>query len=445
MKILVAIANYGTKNDACLSRILDEYRAMRHDVDIVITSNVTKDLGPRTEVIAGIPTKNPWSLGFAHKRIFAERLADYDLFIYSEDDVLIGPGNIDAFLRATEVLSDDELAGFMRTERGPDGKVYFSEVRQHFHWDATTVRSRGGDLFASFTTEHAACYVLTRDQLRRAIASGGYLVEPHEGRHDLLVAAATDPYTQCGFKKMICISRFEEFLIPHMTNKYVGQGILSSDDFMPQLKALVHISSNGKPKGTLFPVETKLYHEHWSKEYYEPCQEHLVRLVPPTAQKILSVGCGWGETEAKLIEKGKNVKALPMDSVIAVNAEARGVEIVGGDLETALRSLSGESFGCVLFSNVLHLVPDPVRFLSRFVPLLDPKGSFVASAPNMTWFRRQARALRLSGHDAFPRTYDESGMHATTETLVRRWLRQVGLKLSQVEYEVAGRKRQSTR
>jgi SAM-dependent methyltransferase len=437
MKILVAIANYGTKNDACLSRILDSYRGMQRNVDIVITSNVPKNLGAGVEVVVGLPTHNPWSLGFAHKRIFAERLANYDLFIYSEDDVLIDSKNIGAFLRATDVLPDNEIAGFMRTERDCNGKVYFSEVRQHYHWDATSVCLRGGDIFASFTASHAAAYVLTRDQLRRALESGGYLVPPHEGRQDLLVTAATDPYTQCGFKKMICISRFEEFLIPHLTNKYVGKGILSEEDFYPQLKALARISCNGQAKGTLFPVETNLYHGHWSKEFYEPCQDRLIRLVPPSANTLLSVGCGWGATEAKLLDMGKKVKALPIDSVIAVNAEARGVEIVSGDLETALAGLSGQSFDGILFSNFLHLVRDPVHFLSRFIPLLNRGGVFVASVPNLTWFRRQARALRLPGQAAFPQSYGLSGMHTTTGSLVRQWLREAGLKVARVEYEVS--------
>jgi 2-polyprenyl-3-methyl-5-hydroxy-6-metoxy-1,4-benzoquinol methylase len=437
MRILVSIASYGIKNDGHLSRILDEYRRMPHDVHIVVTSNIAKNLGPAIEVVVGLPSKNPWSLGFAHKRIFAERLMDYDLFIYSEDDVLIGLDNIEAFLRVTEVLPDNEVAGFMRTERDSDGKIYFSEVRQHFHWDAASVRLRGNYTFGFFTTEHAACYILTQDQLRRAIDSGGYLVDPHEGRHDLLVAAATDPYTQCGFKKMVCISHFDEFLIPHMTNKYVGKGILSGDSFHSQLERLIQISSNGKPKSTLFPIETKLYHEHWSKEYYEPCQEHLIGLVPPRASKILSVGCGWGATEGKLIEKGKKVKALPIDSVIAVNAEARGIEIVCGNLETAAGKLAGESFDCILFSNVLHLVRDPVEFLSRFTGFLNSTGSVVVSVPNLSFFRRLSRTFRLHEHAAFPRGYDVSGMHTTTETLVRHWLRRAGLKVSQVEYEIS--------
>src|ERR1022692_4253123 len=97
LKILVAIASYGTGNDGYLSRLLDEYRKMPYDVHIVVLSNVQKHLSPDIEVLVGLPTKNPRSLPFGHKPVLAQRLEQYDLFIYSEDDTLITERNIKAF------------------------------------------------------------------------------------------------------------------------------------------------------------------------------------------------------------------------------------------------------------------------------------------------------------------------------------------------------------
>ena len=70
MKVLVVIANHGTKNAEHLNRLLREYRSMSLKVDIVVLSNIPKDLGSDIEVIVGAPTKDPWSLPFGHKRIF---------------------------------------------------------------------------------------------------------------------------------------------------------------------------------------------------------------------------------------------------------------------------------------------------------------------------------------------------------------------------------------
>lgn len=66
MKILVAIASYGQKNDAYLSRVLSEYRSMPYQADIVMLSNISRDLGRGVEVITGLPDSNPSSLPSGH-------------------------------------------------------------------------------------------------------------------------------------------------------------------------------------------------------------------------------------------------------------------------------------------------------------------------------------------------------------------------------------------
>src|SRR5689334_14618755 len=113
-RLLVVIASYGTKNDQFLARVLAEYRAMRYHVDIVVLSNVQKDLGQDVEVRVGLPAKDPWSLPFGHKHIFASRRDAYDLYLYTEDDMLVTERNIEAFRRVGDLLPVDEVAGFFQ-------------------------------------------------------------------------------------------------------------------------------------------------------------------------------------------------------------------------------------------------------------------------------------------------------------------------------------------
>src|SRR4029077_4966869 len=122
---LVAIASYGISNDHYLAQVVKEYRSMLFGVDIVVLSNIHKEVGPGVELVVGLPTKDPWSLPFGHKKVFADRLNRYDLFLYSEDDILITERNIRAFLRLDEVLLDDEIAGFFRFEIDPSKQIYF--------------------------------------------------------------------------------------------------------------------------------------------------------------------------------------------------------------------------------------------------------------------------------------------------------------------------------
>jgi len=139
LKILVAIANHGTKNLKYLQVLLTEYRHMSFQVDIVVLSNEPKELGPNVEVLVGLPAKNPWSLPFAHKSLFAQRVKDYDLFIYSEDDTLITEKNIRAFLESTRNLSANQLPGFLRYETAPDGSRHISSAHGRFHWQPESV------------------------------------------------------------------------------------------------------------------------------------------------------------------------------------------------------------------------------------------------------------------------------------------------------------------
>src|SRR5579863_512939 len=133
MKVLAVIESYGTGNDPYLLRLVEEYRSMSFDVHIVVISNLSKCVADGVEVIAVPRRKNPWTwhgtfqgtrnllrlrqeyrdwvrhldLPFAHKQIFADRLNEYDLFLYSEDDTLVTERNLRAFLSVSAALPDN--------------------------------------------------------------------------------------------------------------------------------------------------------------------------------------------------------------------------------------------------------------------------------------------------------------------------------------------------
>ncbi|MGZ6224243.1 MAG: class I SAM-dependent methyltransferase [Syntrophales bacterium] len=438
MKILVTIANHGTKNMGYFKILLNEYRSMPFDTDIVVLSNIPKDLGSDVEVIVGCPTKDPWSLPFGHKRVFSDRVSDYDLFIYSEDDTLITERNVRAFLRTVEILPKEEIAGFIRYELDESGKKYYSTIHSHFHWIPSSVKTIRDFTFARFTNDHSACYLLTQEQLRMAIASGGFLVDPHQEKYDLLVTAATDPYTQCGLTKVICVSHLEDFCLHHLPNQYIGKVGVSNADLRLQLDALTSIASNGKPSDELFKGETALKQGRWSKSYYEEGVEDLIGMMPSKTKNVLSIGCGRGATESILVEQGIRVTAVPLDSVIGACALARGVEITPPDSEKALDALRGRSFDCILFMDVLEHLPDPVGMLSRYAKLLTPDGVVLMSVPNFNHIKIWRDLLR--GEITWRQRYDfeKSRLHFTTMNVVKRWLKRAGIKVVNVVYRYDG-------
>ena len=134
-KVLVAIANWGTKNDAYLAQLINEYQSMSFDVDVVVLSNLQKEFGDGVESVkVDLRGKDPWSLPFAHKAILASRVNEYDLFVYSEDDTLVTEKNLRAFQSVSGTLSETEVAGFFRFEKNPQGELHFPDVHGHFHW-----------------------------------------------------------------------------------------------------------------------------------------------------------------------------------------------------------------------------------------------------------------------------------------------------------------------
>jgi len=431
MKILVAIANYGTGNDPFLAQLLAEYHAMPYDMHIAVLSNIPKSLGPDVEVIVGLPDeKNPWSLPFAHRKLFAERRNDYDLYIYTEDDTLLRRKNLEAFFQAMPALPSGALAGFVRCEIDAHGGVYYSTVHNHFHWDPGSVFRAGDQVFAHFKNEHAACFLLTRELPPTAINSGRFLVPPHRGRYGMLEAAATDPYTQCGFRKMICISQLDDFTLPHLPNKYVGKLGLPKRDFELQVQALLDVA-NGKP---LAPPplgkETQLPLGRWSKSYYEPASSDLLAFVPQEASRILSVGCGWGALEAALISRGARVAGIPLDSVIAPCAASRGVEMVAGSDPLNLSTLPDGAFDAVVLSNILHLVPDPPEYLRQLARSLTAGGRLILRVPHVGGWPLWKMKQRSNGEFRAPDSFGQSGVHQTSAPVLRRWMREAGLQIA---------------
>ena len=211
----------------------------------------------------------------------------------------------------------------------------------------------------------------------------------------MLETAATDPYTSCGLRKVVCISHMEQFLIHHMSNRYVGTMGLPLSSVMEQLEALNAIDRRAHPATTLCGVETRLPEGEYSKSFYERPHNTLLATVPADAGNVLSIGCGWGATEAELKRRGANVTACPLDSVIGATAAKLGVKQVYGRLDECLTTLDGSTYDCVLITNLLHLQPDPENLFNRCVKLVREGGTLVVESPNFDrlpiWAKRILR------------------------------------------------------
>lgn len=427
MKIFIVIAYYGVKNKPYLHQLLAAYRAMKFETHVIVLSESKKDLGDDVEVRVGLPARNPWSLPFHHKKLFAENQDTYDLFIYSEDDTLITEHNITAFLEVSACLPSDRIAGFLRFEENCNGRRFYPDIHANYHWVLDSVEKHGKETFAYFTNEHSACFILTRAQLKKALASGGFLVPPHNGHYDLLCTAATDPYTQCGMKKLICLSRLDDFLIQHLPNTYLGHMGLEETELKQQITRLLELTIDEKKKGAFFQLRENGMKFWFTKAYYPHLNQDLIDRIPKQTKTLLSLGCGWGKTEAYLVKSGIEVTAVPHDLVVMASAQLRGIKTVSPCWQDARIELAGKQFDAILLEDVLQYWETPVELLRSLKPLLAPGGCILGQVINtrsLSFIKRIIKNENIMRQLSL--SYAEIGMHMTHLKLIRKWFKCAG-------------------
>lgn len=428
LRILVAIPHHGSKNRQFLDRIVREYQSMDHEVSIVVLTEVDKPVPEGVEVRVGAPTEDPWSLPFAHRSLFAERIDDHDLFVYSEDDTLIEQRHLDTFLELDAVLPEALIPGFQRYEVHPSGDRSYCSVHSHYRWDPGSVSTHGGLTFARFTNDHAAAYAATRAQLRRAIASGGYLVPPHAGQYDMLVSAGTDIYTQCGLTKVLCLERIDDLLLHHLPNVYLGRMGISEKEFSAQLAELHRISALPTAPEQLIRPETRLGSRMWDRRCYPARNPSLLALLPPDTRRVLAVGTTSGATESVLVEHGIEVLGIPVDTVLGSMAAMHGIHVVAPHLPTPDELAAHGPFDVLLAVDVLGYFPDPVDVLRRLRPALTPGGTAIASAPahHRYWLRNATRPW--DQRHELPTSYEQSGVWFSGRAWLPRIMRSAGFE-----------------
>jgi 2-polyprenyl-3-methyl-5-hydroxy-6-metoxy-1,4-benzoquinol methylase len=211
---------------------------------------------------------------------------------------------------------------------------------------------------------------------------------------------------------------------------------LEDFEFQKLVRALHEIEGGKRAAWRLLDEPETLTRLTWGKEYYERERRELADLVPLSAGTMLSIGCGWGDLEGKVVERGTRVTAIPLDSVIAACAEARGVTTIYGDVEYAREQMGKESFDCILISNLLHLMRDPVGVLRACTKALSNEGCIVFSVPNFDYLKSIWRGFAGKPGYTKLRSYHDAGLHRTSSKVIRRWLAECDLVPEKITYVV---------
>lgn len=120
-----------------------------------------------------------------------------------------------------------------------------------------------------------------------------------------------------------------------------------------------------------------------TSSYYEHMRVEIAPLLPPTARRIVDVGCGSGATLAWLRGLYPSAHTIGLEG----NGEVRAQLSLNAS-EVHILDLTGEapdlgSPDLILFLDVLEHLPDPAATLSRLASQLAPGGAIIVSLPNV--------------------------------------------------------------
>ena len=227
VKMLAVLVNFGVEGLNHLYQTIDSLKSFdsRYTVDIVVHSNVSVG---RDDIREIVHTEAPWgdwlNLPWKCRETLHQERENYDLYLYAEHDHLFTQRNIDAFLEITPFLSDAQIAGFIEWENAPHGERFYPAWHADYGWGESFTNDAG--TFAKFTNLHQGSFLATRRQLARAIAVGKEAFLDPQRRlfsspYGIRERCNTDFY-DTGFKKVIPVSRFEDFLIHHLSDHYYG-------------------------------------------------------------------------------------------------------------------------------------------------------------------------------------------------------------------------------
>lgn len=262
MDILVTIISYGTNQWELLERVLSEYHKMQHNVDVVLDLTENREEGWPDPVMKTrqFDTDLGHRINFQHRSYMADREGEYDLYIFSEDDILITENNINAYVSESNRIPADEITGFIRFERSNSDNHYhlidchpqrrpMHPVDKHGRYriiqqPEKTIQEKE---YFQLLNLHQGCWILTDDQFSRATDHEAYHRDPGKLRYrphrtpgstkdhpawwrmaqtyGPLEAACTDIYTDCGFNhKVLPRENIGDFLVHHLSDVYVESG-----------------------------------------------------------------------------------------------------------------------------------------------------------------------------------------------------------------------------
>jgi 2-polyprenyl-3-methyl-5-hydroxy-6-metoxy-1,4-benzoquinol methylase len=120
----------------------------------------------------------------------------------------------------------------------------------------------------------------------------------------------------------------------------------------------------------------------------------MLSFIPPTARRILDVGCAEGKFGALLKERlDAEVWGIEYEPAAAEKARKRLDHVLTGDALALIETLEEEKFDCITVLDVLEHLPDPFTLLKSVKRIFNKDGFLVLSVPNVLYISNLYRLL----------------------------------------------------
>jgi len=126
-----------------------------------------------------------------------------------------------------------------------------------------------------------------------------------------------------------------------------------------------------------------------SGPYFTETRWDLIEFVGGTGNRVLEIGCGAGNTGAALKRLGKaaEVVGIEREPRVAQLAAQKLDRVLAISIEDEALSLPHEYFDCIIAGDVLEHLQNPWAAVGRLRFCLKPGGCFIASVPNIRYWR----------------------------------------------------------
>lgn len=163
-----------------LREVVNQFRALPlQSLEVVVDTNTVRAV-PYVAALTGVDSVRVWErledplkLTWMHRKAMAERVEEFDLFVYGEDDILIPEAAMRLWLRDAERLAPlGFMPGLVRVEHNRSGKLVLSDYL-HPATEPKIVQVEGMKYLAN-PFPYQACWLCNKEQMRRFVQSPSY-------------------------------------------------------------------------------------------------------------------------------------------------------------------------------------------------------------------------------------------------------------------------------